>query len=49
MIIHPAELKKLIEKELAFIKGRRIYIKCSRCGEFVWINKLIFGSLHVCV
>ncbi len=32
-----------------FIVGNKIYEKCEKCGKLVCINKILFGSLHVCV
>lgn len=30
------------------IIGNSIYQKCPKCAKWVKVNKLIFGSLHLC-
>ena len=33
----------------AIIHGSKIYVICTACGKYVQVNKMIFGSLHICV
>jgi hypothetical protein len=35
MKIHPGKLQELIKRQLAFVEGRRIFMKCEDCGKFV--------------
>lgn len=28
--------------------GRRMYATCTRCRRVVQLNKVLFGSLHIC-
>jgi len=31
------------------VAGRKIYLVCEKCGSLVQVNKLLFGSLHICI
>ncbi len=30
------------------VVGKKIYERCGFCGQLVQMNKLLFGSLHIC-
>ena len=31
------------------VVGNQIWETCAVCGKFIRINKVIFGSLHICL
>ena len=31
-----------------FVVGNKLYATCKDCGKMVQVNKLFFGSLHIC-
>ena len=42
------EKKPYVLPDGAVVIGKRIYRKCPECGDYVWTNKPLFGSLHIC-
>jgi hypothetical protein len=49
VIFSPTEICHLARLGKAFYSGRKLFIKCPDCGQFVQVNKFLFGSLHLCV
>ena len=40
-------IDELRKGNLVFV-GRGVYGRCNRCGCLVKVNKILFGSLHLC-